>query len=159
MNTTNASFEELETILSREYDAHAELLDAAMQVNAAVKESDLETLRLRTAHLDEKVSKIAEIEEQRTACCGTARLAAIIGQAPPYLREKLYNLQTSLKAMLHKISRVNVANRVLIEEGLQLVQGTLALTMQPGVRFAHYRERGNRATAALPFHPFINRTV
>jgi hypothetical protein len=170
MNTTDTVFEELETILAKEYEAHEHLLSAATEVNAAIKKNDLTTLQTNTSNLDEQVFQIEQIEEKRMACCGKlscsigissepVRLAAIIEKAPPLFREKLSLLQTALKNAVAKIAHITIANRILIEEGLTMVQGQFAIIMQSGIRFAHYEHKGGRATAALPYNPLFNRTV
>jgi hypothetical protein len=172
MNPTEASFEKLTSILEREYDAHEQLLGAAEGMGGAVKKSDLATLRKNTAEIDEQVSAIEALEGERLACCnelstelgirgnGPVRLGALIDRAPARQREKLAFLRASLRQTLRRISRNTVANRVLIEEGLLFVKGRIALVMQSGgARFAHYRAGGARAAAALPFHPFVNKTA
>ena len=171
MNPTDVSFQELETILAKECEAHEQLLSAATSVNSAMKESDLATLQRHTADLDEQVFQIGKLEEQRESLCSTLtralgftaqrtiKLAAIIEKAPAAIREKLVSLHALLKSALTKISYINISNRILLEEGLRLVHGQLQLMTRSGVQFEHYHARGNRATAALPYHPFINRTV
>jgi hypothetical protein len=171
MNPADVSFKELETILAKECEAHEQLLGAAASINSAIKESDLATLQQHTANLDEQVFQIGQLEEERKTCCsalsralgltaqGAVKLTAIIERAPAAIREKLAALQTLLKNALSKISHVNVSNRILLEEGLQLVHGQLKLMTQPGIRYTHYQSRGDRATSALPYHPFINRTI
>jgi hypothetical protein len=170
MNDTDTAFEELETILAKEYEAHEKMLSAATEVNVAIKKNDLATLQKNTSNLDEQVFQIEQIEEKRLACCsrlslsiGTGsepvRLAAIIEKAPPLFREKLGQLQTALKNAIAKIAQITIANRILIEEGLTMVQGQFAIIMQSGMRFAHYEHKGGRATAALPYNPLFNRTI
>lgn len=170
MNDSNTVFEELQAILSREYEAHEHLLSAATEVNSAIKKNDLAALRKFTSNLDEKVFQIERIEERRQECCGAlsrtigfpagnVKLAAIIEKAPPLLKEKLTQLQAALKNALAKIAQLMVSNRILIEEGLAMVQGRFAIIMQSGARFAHYQRKGGRAAARLPCNPLFNRTV
>jgi hypothetical protein len=170
MNDTTTVFEELQTILAREYEAHEHLLNAATEVNCAIKKNDLAALQKHTSNLDDKVFQIEQIEERRKECCGAisqtigfpagnVRLATIIDKAPPVLREKLAGLQTALKNALAKIAQLTVSNRILIEEGLAMVQGRFAIIMQSGARFTHYRHNGGRAAARLPCNPLFNRTA
>lgn len=170
MNDTTAAFEELQTILAREYEAHEQLLSAATEVNSAIKKNDLAALQKHTSNLDEQVFQIERIEERRVECCGSisqsigvpagnVRLATIVEKAPPLLREKLAQLQTALKNALAKIAQLTVSNRVLIEAGLAMVQGQFAIIMQSGARFTHYEHKGGRATARLPCNPLFNRTI
>jgi DNA repair exonuclease SbcCD ATPase subunit len=170
MTSTELAFEELETILSKEFDAHEQLFSAAAQMNNAIKESDLPTLQKRSSLLDSRVLMIEQLEQQRGDCCTvlsrslginrvTVKLATVIEKAPPRFRGKLASLHTALKNIINKISSINVSNRVLLEEGLELVRGRLALIANPGDRFAQYRQGGRLSAAAAPLHPFINRTV
>lgn len=170
MNDSDTAFEELEAILTREYEVHERVLLAATGVNAAIKKNDLLTLQKQTSNLDEQVFQIEQIEEKRIECCGrlsrsigiqgeNIRLAAIIEKAPPLFRQKLRQLQAALKSALAKIARITIANRILIEKGLSMVQGQFAIIMQAGTRFAHYEHKGGHAVATLPYNPLYNRTV
>ena len=171
MDPHNDYFKKLESVLAREYEAHEELLGAAERLGSAVKESNLETLRKCTAGLDEQVSLVARLDDERAACCtslsaalglegsGTVRLGAIIDRAPQTLRDRLRSLHASFKAMLRKVSCVTGADRILLEEGLRHVRGRLRIAMQSPVRFVHYRKGGARSAESLPVHPFVNKTV
>jgi flagellar biosynthesis/type III secretory pathway chaperone len=170
MNSIETNFEELTTILSKECQAHEHLLDAATGVNEAIKESDVPTLQMRSAHLDGQVSAIEQIEKLRGECCvtlsrelgierTTVKLASLIEKAPARFREKLATLHRALKEIINKISTVNVSNRVLLEEGLELVRGRLSLIANPVDRFAQYRQGGRLKSSSMPLHPFINQTV
>jgi hypothetical protein len=170
MNDHDTGFQELATILSKEFEAHEKLLSAATGINAAIRKSDLDTMQKRTSDLDEEVFQIQLIEEKRMECCSRlsrsigipgekVRLGAIIEKAPPTFREKLGTLQTALKNALAKIARVTVSNRILIEEGLATVKGHFAIIMRSGSKFAHYQQKGGRVMAALPCNPLFNRTI
>jgi hypothetical protein len=171
MNPSNGSFQELEAILAKEYEAHEQLLTAVASVNSAIKGSDLAALQGHTGRLDEQIFQIGRLEEQRQECCsalartlglaaqGTVKLAALVEKAPEALREKLAALHGLLKKAVATISRINISNRILLEEGLQLVRGRITVMTQPSEQFAQYRSRGNRAAAALPHRSLINRTI
>lgn len=170
MNDSDMAFEELEVILAREYEVHEHLLRAATEVNAAIKKNDLLTLQKHTSNLDEQVFQIEQIEEKRMECCSrlsrsigirgeNIRMATIIEKAPPLFGQKLKQLQAALKNALAKITRITIANRILIEAGLTMVQGQFSIIMQAGTRFAHYEHKGGHAVGTLPYNPLYNRTV
>jgi hypothetical protein len=171
MNSTNEAFANLESILTKEYEAHEQLLGVAACVNTAIKESDLPTLMTHTSRLDEQVSHVGRIEEQRQECCSalarmlglaaqsTTRLVALIDRAPETIREKLCALYEKLKNALAKISSINVSNRILLEEGLRLVRGRIAYSTDPGSRFVQYMPGGNRREPQMRRHSLINQTI
>jgi hypothetical protein len=170
MNAVEMNYKELETILAKECEAHEQMFQATQAVNNAIRESDLPTLQKHTAYLDGKVCQVEQLEERRRDCCGAlarglglgrmpVRLAALIEKAPAAIAGKLAGLHASLRNALEKIAKANVSNRILIEEGLQLVRGRLDLVAQAAGRFDHYGQRGGRESAELPLHPFINRTI
>jgi hypothetical protein len=170
MNASALTFEELENVLAKECEAHEQMLQAAQAVNAAIRQSDLETLQKNTAYLDGRICLVEQLEERRKDCCGalarslgigraSLKLSALIEKAPAAAAGKLAGLHTSLRGLLEKIAKVTVSNRILINEGLELVRGRLNLAAQSAGRFDHYGQRGSRATARAPLHPFINRTV
>ena len=171
MDPNNAFFKKLESILAREYEAHEQLLGAAERLGSAVKESDLATLRKCTAGLDDHVSMVARIEDERAEFCtalsaslglagrGALRLSAIIDRAPLSLRDRLRGLQASFKTLLRKISFVTVADRVLLEEGQHLVRSKLMLMMPSPARFVNYRQGGARAAECRQTNPFVNKSV
>lgn len=170
MNDNTMVFEELQTILSKEHEAHEQILCAATEVNNAIKKNDLMTLQKHTSSLDEQVIQVEQIEEKRMECCNRlsktigmpgkeVRLAAIIEKAPPLIREKLTRLHAALKNAIAKIAKITIANRIMIEEGLAMVQGQFAIIMQAGKKFSHYQNKGGRASARVPYNPLINRTI
>lgn len=170
MNSVELNYEELSSILGRECDAHEQLLRAACQVNEAIKGSDITALQARSASLDNQIALIEQIEMQRSDCCGalsralgieraSVKLAMLIEKAPLRFREKLAAMHRTLKEVLSRISTVTVSNRVLLEEGLELVRGRLSLIANPTDRFSQYRQGGRLKTTATPLHPFINQTV
>ncbi|MCU0608634.1 MAG: flagellar protein FlgN [Chitinispirillaceae bacterium] len=170
MNPTTAGFGELETILERETEAHEQMFNAAIQVNSAIKQKDLPAIQKQTASLDEHVVQIEKLEERRKECCASlsgglglnresVRLATLIGKAPQACRDKLAQLQASLKSAVERIAKITVSNRILIEEGLLLVQGQFGIIMQSGSPFTNYRQYGNKAMSSLPCQSIINRTI
>ena len=170
MNSLELHFEELADILNKECDAHERLLEAATQVNEAIKKSDISSLQARNASLDNQIALIERIEKQRGECCGAlshalgierapVKLATLIEHAPERFRETLAALHRTLRDLLSTISAVTVSNRVLLEEGLELIRGRLSLIANPVERFAQYRMGGRLKTASTPAHPFINQTV
>jgi DNA repair exonuclease SbcCD ATPase subunit len=170
MNSIEGNFEELTAILSNEYKAHEQLLEAASQMNDAIKESDITQLQKRSSYLDNQVAMIEQLEQQRNDCCKTlsralgierasVKLATLISNAPEQCREKLSSLHDALKKIITTISTVNVSNRVLLEEGLELVRNRLALIANPIDRFTQYRQGGRIKQAHASLHPFINQTV
>jgi DNA repair exonuclease SbcCD ATPase subunit len=170
MNSIEMNYEELASILGKEFEAHEQLLSAATQVNDAIKGSDIPTLQKHSSHLDNQVIMIEQIEQVRGECCKTlsraigiertsVKLATLIEKAPARFREKLSSLHRALKELIGNISRINVSNRVLLEEGLELVRGRIAIIANPTDRFAQYRQGGRLKSANTQLHPFINQTV
>lgn len=170
MNSIEMNYEELESILGKEFEAHKQLLSAATQVNDAIKESDISTLQKRSCHLDNQVSMIEQIEQLRRDCCNalsralgiertSVKLATLIEKAPARFREKLSSVHHALKKLIGNIATINVSNRVLLEEGLELVRGRIAIIANPTDRFAQYRQGGRLKSGNTQLHPFINQTV
>ena len=170
MNSIEMKYEELESILGKEFEAHEQLLSAATQVNDAIKASDIPALQKRSSHLDNQISTIEQIERLRGDCCDTlsralgierasVKLATLIEKAPARFREKLSSLHQALKKLIGNVSTINVSNRVLLEEGLELVRGRIAIIANPVDRFAQYRQGGVLKPANTQLHPFINQTV
>jgi DNA repair exonuclease SbcCD ATPase subunit len=170
MNSTELAFEELETILAKECEAHKQMFRAATQVNSAIKESDLSTLQERSSYLDCQVAAVERLEQQRGECCALlsrtlgiertiVKLATLIEKAPERFREKLSVLHGTLRQTINRISAINVSNSVLLEEGLELVRGRMSLIANPSERFTQYRQGGRMKSSSSCMHPFINQTV
>ena len=172
MNDTAVAFEELESILVKECEMHELLLDAATGVNVAIKKNDLNTIQKHTGFLDDQVFQIEQIEARRIECCGKlssaigipgkkVRLGAIIEKAPPLFREKLKALQAALKNALAKIAKIMVSNRILIEEGLRMVQGQFAIIMQSasGSQYQQYQRKGGRSAPKHSSNRLFNQTI
>jgi hypothetical protein len=170
MNSIEMNYEELASILDKEFEAHEQLLSAATQVNDAIKGSDIATLQKRSSYLDKQVTMIEQIEQLRSDCCNalsralgieraSVKLAALIEKAPARLHEKLSSLHRALKKLIGAISTINVSNRVLLEEGLELIHGRITIIANPADRFAQYRPSGRIRSTNAQLHPFINQTV
>lgn len=170
MNSTELAFEELETILTRECEAHEGLFRAASEVNKAIRESDLGALQERSSRLDGQVVAIERLEERRGECCAVlsknldidrspVKLATLCEKAPQHFRDRLSKLHVALKQIVARIATINVSNTVLLEEGLELVRGRMSLFANPSNRFAQYRNGGRMRTSSAPLHPFINQTI
>jgi hypothetical protein len=170
MNSIEMNYEELESILGREFEAHGQLLSATTQVNEAIKGNDIPALQNRSSHLDSQISMIEQIEQLRGDCCNSlsralgierapVKLATLIEKAPARFREKLSSLHRALKKLMGDISIINVSNRVLLEEGLELVRGRVAIIANPIDRFTQYRQGGRLKPANTQLHPFINQTA
>jgi DNA repair exonuclease SbcCD ATPase subunit len=170
LNSIEMNYKELESILGREFEAHGQLLSATTQVNEAIKGNDIPALQNRSSHLDSQISMIEQIEQLRGDCCNSlsralgierapVKLATLIEKAPARFREKLSSLHRALKKLMGDISIINVSNRVLLEEGLELVRGRVAIIANPIDRFTQYRQGGRLKPANTQLHPFINQTA
>jgi hypothetical protein len=170
VTATDSAFKELEAILRKESGEHEKLLAIVHAINDAARAGNVEAVRRETARLDMQAACAERLEAERTACCAalsaalslpkeSVKLSAIVARAPEERRSILASLGASLRATMAGIAAVNRANRILCEEGVRFAQGKLDIILRSTARYRGYRAGGCRYTAALPVHPFINRTV
>ena len=151
--------EELEQILSRELEIHVSLVQTANDLNKAIKESNLTALQQHTLDQDNKICQIEKLEEKRIQCIlnlsnllGLAqvpsKLAIILEKLPGQWRERLSNIHSILKQKIGDLVKINTSNRILMQEALGMISGTLALFQGTNSKFAQYGIKGKQANTA-----------
>ena len=161
--------ERLEAVLKSELETHSSLLASAQEFNGALREENVAKIdRQRTAH-DDMICRIEKLEEQRSECCSTLarslgiggkplRMSMLLEKLPPRWRERLSSVQRSLREKVNELSKINLANRILLEEGLRMAEHTFSMVRQAGPKYTAYGTRG-QSVSGPAVRTIVNRTI
>lgn len=162
--------EKLEKILKSELDEHITFLDTARAFNHAIKEEDLGKIEQQRLVQDETVCRIEKLEDQRMECCTELaqslgigsrpfRLAQLLEKLPEHWRSRLEDIRRTLRNKVNELSKMNISNRILLEEGLRMVEHTFSSIRKCGSsRYAAYGQRG-QVTGGTGPRTIFNQTV
>lgn len=161
--------EKLETVMKSELDIHITLVTSAHEFNGALKGDDLAGVDRQRQVYDESVCRIEKCEAQRTECCiaiakslGVVRrplkMGMLLEKLPPMWRDRLGGLQRALHEKLTELFKVNVANRILLEEGIRMADHTIAMVRKAGKKYGAYGHYGQMVASPVTM-TIINRTV
>ena len=167
---TDLLFEELAAILANQHEAHEKLLEAADLVNKALREGDLDKVQTSSKMLDAITAKIAQLEETRSECCATIsrrlglpehsrKLLSMNEHAPSTLKARIVLLHEGMKKLLHEVSMLTISNRVLLHEGLDLIQLKFGFIHRTRRSYINYRRGGKTSAPAGIKFSFVNRVV
>lgn len=161
--------EKIEQILQQELDIHEALISTSEHFNQAIKQEDVGSIHKHSADQDEKINLIARCEEQRMHYCtslctelgitvASPRLATILERIPLQWRERLGKIQVVLKQRTKMLARLSIANRILIEEALLILNNTFALIQNAHKKYHAYGMYG-KSTAVPAMRTIINQTA
>jgi hypothetical protein len=158
-----ALIKNLETILENELVLHEQLLEAAEELNSAIKKEDLAGVGKAGRKHDELTCHIEAVEEKRLAANDElarhlgvtlhANLFRIIELLPVHLSAKLSDLRTRLKSTMGGIKKTTTSNRILLNESLYTIAKTFELIDGATAKPMGYKYQGQKAPAR------INRTI
>ncbi len=162
MNTTVNT---IEAILRDELRLHRDLLRAAQDMGEAIKSKEIGAVQSLTGRYDELVGEIEQLEEQRLAACDQfaaehdlpqrhVSLRMVLSRTASSSRENMRDLQKALKEIINDLTRVNMANRILMEESLRAFSKTVELRATASVR-----KNGYGRTGALDTKPIVRPMV
>jgi hypothetical protein len=161
--------EKLETVLQSEVNVHTTMIDSSKKINMALRTGDIETVdRQRIAH-DEAVCRIEHLETERVDCCTTAadvlgivkkplRLSMLFEKIPEEWKWRLEKVQCTLKTRIKELIKLNISNRILLEEGLNVIGNTFSMFQKAGKKYAGYGKLGQTMAPSAP-RSIINRIV
>ncbi len=161
--------EELEGVLKDELDIHDSLLESANSFNAAIREEDLNKIDCQRAIHDKIACRLEKLEEQRTECCLSLagklgiekrplKMAMLIEKVPFQWKERLGLLHQKLKEKVKDLNKISISNRLLLEEGLRMVEHTFSMMNCAGSRYMAYGSRGQTVASAATKNLF-NKTI
>jgi hypothetical protein len=162
--------EKLEQVLHSECTVHDEFLGSAQEFNKVIREQDLAAIDRQRAVHDATICRIEKLESERIACCRVLagslginreplKMSMLLEKIPTRWRERLHTLQETLKLKIAELSQISTSNRILLEEGLRVVQTTYSYVQQAvGNRYAPYGKHGRTIISAAPQN-IINRTA
>ena len=165
----NTILERLEQVLKAELDTHSALVVTARAFNQALKEENIESIQQHRAAHDEALCKIEKLEEQRIECCSVLaqsfgfskkqlKLAQLLDKIPEAWRARLSAVRQALKSKITELSKLTISNRILLEEGLRIIEHTFSLVQQGSNKYAGYGKRG-QSMVGPPLDSLINRTA
>ena len=141
--------EELITVLKKEDDTYKELLPIAEQKTLIIIRNDLTALQDITEQEQLLIERITALEHKRDEVIVNmgvvlsrnpktltlTKLISLLGRQPSE-QKKLAELHDSLKAILKRLSDVNLKNQSLIEQSLEMIEFNMNLIqstrMSPG---------------------------
>jgi flagellar biosynthesis/type III secretory pathway chaperone len=156
----NSPVSELKSILTAETAIYDELIESAARMNEALKSRDVEAVRSFTVSYDNGFVKIESLEERRLAIADmlkeslglSARHVTLLQVAEALVareRDELVALRAALRKRIAELSRLNVANRILLEESLSAMAKNLELVMTTRKDAAVYGQGGTLAREPL----------
>ncbi|MBD3317863.1 MAG: hypothetical protein GF344_18925 [Chitinivibrionales bacterium] len=165
----NPSLSELKNILTSELKVYDELIGTAGEMNDALKGRDIEAVRSFTLNYDNGFVKIESLEERRLAIADMVResvglpgrhltlqqIADVVNRED---REELLALRTELKRRIAALSRINVSNRILLEESLAGMAKNVELMTATQKSAPVYGQKGTIAREPLRTN-IVNRTA
>jgi flagellar biosynthesis/type III secretory pathway chaperone len=145
--------QELESILKSELELHDALCETARLFNDAIRSNDLALMQKHILEQDEKICKIEHLEESRITCCSElsknivspakdAKMSAIIDAISPDWKKRLSPLQSSLKSVINKLSKINTSNRILLEEANTIINKTFDMIRHSQDHLQSYSAQG-----------------
>ncbi|MDD5673486.1 MAG: flagellar protein FlgN [Chitinivibrionales bacterium] len=163
--------EKLIALLTQLYAVHNQLLEIGTAMNCAIKARNLPEIQRMLHHFDTAAGKVQELEEERLACCDTLAasiggglrrhltLTALLDLLPQgQARTRLADLRRDLKAAINALTKINVSNRILLNEGIQYIGMTVALASHLHIKFTNYKTGGAK-TGGPRQSNLINRVV
>ena len=162
--------EKLEQVLTSELEVHEEFLASSREFNRVIRDEDLDGIDRQRTVQDETVCRIEKLEKERRSCCtvlarsfGIAReplkMSMLLEKVPSQWRDRLNSLQETLKGTVREVTKISTSNRILLEEGLRVVQSTYAYVQQAaGSRYAPYGQHGRTVSKPL-LQSIINKTA
>ncbi len=144
---------ELRETLSGLLEMHQSLVQAAKEMNRALKEQNAAEVKRASACYDELTCHVEQLEEQRLETCDAlcqelsspvehTALSAIIEVLGKERSNGLPALRDQLKLTLAELIRVNASNQVLLEESLEMFGKTLDMLARSGSKPVGYQRQG-----------------
>ena len=162
--------EKLEQVMQSELAVHDDLLASSREFNRAIRENDIENIDRQRSVQDATICRIEKLESERRSCCAVLaqsygivkqplKLAMLIEKVPKQWCDRLGELQRALKDRLAELAKISASNRILLEEGMRMVQATFGFVRQAAAgRYCAYGKHG-RTVAGPAVQSIINRTI
>lgn len=165
----NHMFDELEKILSCELEVHETLVETAGAFNQSIRADNIPEIQTYTARHDEHICQVEKLEERRIEQCSILgkklglvskepRLSALIDNAPQEQKTRLLSIQKKLKSKINELVALTTSNRVLLENGLTVINNTFLFLQQSQRKFEPYSAK-RKSSQPYQGYTLINRTV
>lgn len=151
--------EELIMTLEKEDAVYKELIPIAEKKTRVIIKNDLEALREITKSEQEAVDRITALENKREEV--VTNIGIVLNQKPeelnlkkiirilkkqPKEQQRLSQLRDSLKANVNRLSQINVQNKVLIDESLEMIEFNMNLIQSTRMSPGNNYDRGAQTT-------------
>ncbi len=149
---------QLQSILDRILLFQDQLLSFAQKMNDAIVGREIDMIQKYTAQYDETTLHVEELEEKRLALCEeigrqanfagrSMKMRDIISIASPALRDCFVEQHKKLKEKVCLLTRLNTANKVLLEQNLENVTFNVELRFSSMNDSGGYKRGGTRETS------------
>lgn len=151
--------EELIMTLEKEDAIYKELIPIAEKKTRVIIKNDLEALREITKSEQDAVDRITALENKREEV--VTNIGIVLNQKPeelnlkkiirilkkqPKEQQRLSQLRDSLKANVNRLSQINVQNKVLIDESLEMIEFNMNLIQSTRMSPGNNYDRGAQTT-------------
>ena len=156
----NPLVSELSAVLGKELSIHEQLVAAAADMNVALKAKRTADVARGNAQYDSLCCQLDALEEKRLAVSDNlaaaigcnhrhATIAQIVARLPADEAAMLLNLRRRLKTALGELSKLNHSNRMLLENGLQVIEKTFEIIINNCRKTTGYLAQGIQARTSL----------
>ena len=146
-------FEELKSILTDELTIHNELVKTAKEMSNAIKEKNVDLVQMLTGKYDNFIWQVELLEVRRLELCDRItktvkpqnhhmNLQNLIFIMPKEERKPFTELRASLKGKIDELVRINISNRLLLNESLKAINKNFELFSQIQMKFNGYKKSG-----------------
>lgn len=151
--------EELIMTLEKEDAVYKELIPIAEKKTRVIIKNDLEALREITKSEQDAVDRITALENKREEV--VTNIGIVLNQKPeelnlkkiirilkkqPKEQQRLSELRDSLKANVNRLSQINVQNKALIDESLEMIEFNMNLIQSTRMSPGNNYDRGAQTT-------------
>ncbi|MCX7725287.1 MAG: hypothetical protein N2053_00410 [Chitinispirillaceae bacterium] len=161
--------EKLEFVLNKEEESHLSFLKLAKELNKALRENNItEIERLRKLY-DESICYIEKLEEERLSCCVTLKellgiktsqinISTLINLVPEKWKQKFFTIKNNMKKIIDELASITTSNRILIEEGIKVMNASILNIYKLNNRYSCYKRSGKNERNYF-FNGILNKTV
>lgn len=151
--------EELIMTLEKEDTVYKELIPIAEKKTRVIIKNDLEALREITKSEQDAVDRITALESKREEV--VTNIGIVLNEKPeelnlkkiirilkkqPKEQQRLSALRDSLKANVNRLTQINVQNKALIDESLEMIEFNMNLIQSTRMSPGNNYDRGAQTT-------------
>lgn len=153
MNNKEELIKKISSVISDEMQVHESLVIAAQHMNDSIKRRAVKELQQYTNHYDSLIGRMEELEERRLEVsdayakniCNknhmplTAIISTIENDAD---KNTLQNMRIKIKENISILTRLNTANRILLEAALSAITKNFEIMLKTREKFQGYGNSG-----------------